>query len=300
MTLMNIIRYRKFWYAISGLLIGGSILFVSVFGLKQGIDFTGGSLLAVRFEGDRPAAISVEQELAELELGGIVVQPVGETDMHFRMQELDEETHQRVLTRLRESHGDLEELRFDSIGPVIGQELRSKSFTALAIVFFAILIYIGWAFRKVSVPVQSWKYGLVTVITALHDVIIPIGLFALLGKLFGTEIGTPFIAAILTVMGYSINDTIVVMDRVRENLQKTSGTFQEIVNRSLNETILRSVNTTVTTLLALIAVYFFGGESIRDFALALIVGIVSGTYSSIFFAAPMLVSVYKWSHRKQK
>lgn len=294
---MNIVKYRPLWYALSGALIATSIAFVAIFGLKFSIDFTGGSLLSVRYTDTRPTAIEAGQVLAELGLGGTVIQPVGEKDMNIRMQTLDEGMHQQILTKLKDNYGEITELRFDSIGPVIGQELRVKSFYALTIVFIAILIYIGWAFRKVSVPVQSWKYGLVTVLAAMHDVIIPLGVFALLGKLFGTEIGSPFIAAILTVMGYSINDTIVVMDRVRENLQKTTGTFHEIVNRSLNQTIARSINTTITTLLALVAVYLFGGASIKDFALALIVGIVSGAYSSIFFAAPMLVSLYDLGKR---
>lgn len=266
---------------------------LAAFGLKQGIDFAGGSLLSVRYENQRPSAVEAEQALAPLDLGGIVVQPVGENDMNFRMRTLNESEHQQVMSTLQENYGNITELRFDSIGPVIGQELRSKSITALVIVFIAILIFIGWTFRKVFVPVASWKYGLITVFAAFHDVIIPIGVFAFLGRFYGIEIGTSFIAAILTVMGYSINDTIVVFDRIRENLQKTSGTFVEIVNKSLNQTILRSINTTVTTLLALVAVYFFGGESIRDFALTLILGILAGTYSSIFIASPLLVTVYK-------
>ncbi|MFZ6015215.1 MAG: protein translocase subunit SecF [Patescibacteria group bacterium] len=296
---MNIIKLRYVWYALSGLIITGCIAVIAVFGLKQGIDFAGGSLLSVRFEGERPLAIEAEETLSSLELGGIVVQPVGEKDMNFRMQTLAEDKHQEMLAALKDKYGEISELRFDSIGPVIGQELRSKSITALIIVFIAILIYIGWTFRKVSVPVASWKYGIITVIAAMHDVIIPIGVFALLGRFMGVEIGTSFIAAILTIMGYSINDTIVVMDRIRENLQKTSGTFEEIVNRSLNQTIARSINTTVTTLLALVAVFLFGGDSIKDFALTLIIGISTGAYSSIFIAAPLLVTVYKYQQKRR-
>jgi preprotein translocase subunit SecF len=294
---MNIIKYRYIWYTVSAVIIGASLFALASFGLKQGIDFAGGSLLSVRYTEARPTAMEAEQTLSSLDLGGIVVQPVGETDMNFRMRTLKEDEHQQVLGAIGDSFGEVTELRFDSIGPVIGQELRSKSITALIIVFIAILIFIGWTFRKVSIPVASWKYGLVTVFAAFHDVIVPIGVFAILGKYFGVEIGTSFIAAILTVMGYSINDTIVVFDRIRENLQKTSGTFVEIVNNSLNQTIQRSINTTFTTLLALVAVYFFGGESIRDFALTLIIGIVSGTYSSIFIASPLLVTIYKYQQK---
>ncbi len=295
---MNIIKYRYIWYSLSAILIGASLFALFSFGLKQGIDFAGGSLLTVRYEdGNRPTAMEAEQVLSAADLGGMVVQPVGESDMNFRMRTLKEDEHQKVLGLLGENYGQITELRFDSIGPVIGQELRSKSITALILVFVSILIFIGYTFRKVSVPVKSWKYGMVTVFAAFHDVIIPVGVFAFLGKFYGIEIGTSFIAAILTIMGYSINDTIVVMDRIRENLQKTSGTFVDIVNTSLNQAIVRSINTTITTLLALVAVYFFGGESIRDFALTLIIGIATGAYSSIFIASPLLVTIYKYQQK---
>ncbi len=296
---MNIIKYRSLWYLISVVLIGASIVFVAVFGLKEGIDFAGGSLLVVRYGGQRPTPVVVENDMASLNLGGIVIQPVGETDMSFRLKDMDEETHQKFLQQLKDKYGSITELRFDSIGPVIGQELRSKSIFALVIVFIAIMIYIAYAFRKVAVPIASWKYGFITALTAFHDVIVPIGLFALLGKLHGLEVGTSFVAAILTVMGFSIHDTIVVLDRVRENLQRTSGVFETIVNTSLNQTIVRSINTTVATLLALIAVYLFGGASVRDFSLALIVGITVGAYSSIFIAAPLLVTWYKIDSKRK-
>ncbi len=296
---MNIIKFRWLWYIVSAVLIGGSILSLVVFGLKQGIDFTGGALTVVRFEGTRPSPLEVEPVLAPLDLGGTVIQPVGDMDMSFRTKSIDEETHQKFLTALRGKYGTITELRFDSIGPVIGQELRSKSVTALIVVFVAILVYIAFTFRKVSVPVVSWKYGAITAFTALHDVIVPIGVFAILGKIHGTEIGTSFIAAVLTVMGFSIHDTIVVLDRVRENLQRTSGVFEDIVNTSLNQTIVRSLNTTISTLLALVAVWLFGGDSVRDFALALIIGIATGAFSSIFVAAPLLVTWHKYDAKRK-
>lgn len=293
---MNIIRTRWIWYVISTVFVGGSIAATAVFGLKQGIDFTGGSLLSVRFI-ERPTPIEAEQSLSELNVGSMIVQPVGDMDMNFRLKTLDEDTHQKIVEKLNAAYGTTTELQFNSVGPSIGAELRQKSITALIVVFLAILAYIAWSFRKVTAPVQSWKYGVITIITAFHDVILPIGLFAILGKLYGTEIGTPFIAAVLTIMGYSINDTIVVFDRVRENLQRTSGAFEDIVERSVQQTMLRSFNTSMTTLLAMIAVYFFGGASIKDFALALIVGIATGTYSSIFIASPLLVT---WNRFEQK
>ena len=290
---MNIIKYRKLWYLLSFLMVGGSLLAVAVFGLKQGIDFAGGSLVAIRFSGQRPSTVEAENAIASLNLGSTTIQPVGEKDMNFRLRDMDEETHQKFIKELREKYGDITELRFDSIGPVIGQELRSKSIIALIVVFLAILVYITYTFRKVAVPMASWKYGFITSLTAVHDVAVPIGVFAVLGRLHGLEIGTSFVAAILTVMGFSIHDTIVVLDRVRENLQRTSGLFEQIVNTSLNQTVVRSINTTISTLLALIAVYLLGGETVRDFSLALIIGIAVGAYSSIFIAAPLLVTWYK-------
>ena len=220
--------------------------------------------------------------------------------MNFRMKTLDEDTHQKVLTSLRGSYGTTTELEFNSIGPSVGQELRQKSLTALVILFLAILAYVAFSFRKVSMPVQSWKYGVVTLISAFHDVSIPVGLFAILGRFAHVEIGTPFIAAVLTIMGYSINDTIVVLDRVRENLQRSSGLFEDIVERSVQQTKLRSLNTSMTTILAMTAVYFFGGASIKDFALALIVGIAVGTYSSIFIASPLLVTWNRWDVKRKQ
>jgi len=286
---MNIIKLRPLWYVISGLLIAGSIALFAVFGLKQGIDFTGGSLLSVRFA-ERPSTVEVQQVLGSVIAGSLIVQPVGETDMNVRSQTLDEPTHEAALAALRSSFEGVEELRYDAIGPAIGAELREKSWQALAVVFLGILAYIAYVFRKVSTPIQSWKYGVVTLITAAHDVIVPIGLFVLLGAVSGVEIGTPFIAAILTIMGYSINDTIIVLDRVRENLNRMNGSFEDIVSASLKQTWVRSLNTSLTTLAALVAIFFFGGESIRDFALVLIVGILTGTYSSLFIASPLLVT----------
>lgn len=295
---MNIIKLRSVWYVISAVLVGGSLVLLATFGLKQGIDFTGGTELSVRFE-KRPTPVEVEGALTSFQLGEITIQPVGDTDMNVRMKTIEENQHQDIVKKLGESFGKVSELQYNAIGPAVGVELRQKSVSALTIVFLAILAFIAWSFRKVAAPVKSWKYGMIVLATAFHDVAIPLGLFAILGKYAGVEIGTPFIAAILTIMGYSINDTIVVLDRVRENLQKTTGVFEDIVERSVQQTMLRSFNTSMTTTLALLAVYFFGGESIKNFALALIVGIVTGTYSSIFIASPLLVTWNKWSHRSK-
>ncbi len=292
---MNIpvVKYRKLWYLISGALITASIVFLAMWGLKQGIEFTGGTLMAVRFE-TQPSVVELQDSLSKLEgedFGTAVVQLAGEQDAQIRLKPISEEAHQSIITQFEEDYGSIEELRYDSIGPVIGEELRSKSIQGLLIVLLAILIYVAYAFRKVSAPVQSWKYGLITILAAFHDILIPLGVFAYLGKFHGVEIGTPFIAALLTILGYSITDTIVVMDRVRENLLKKSATFSELVQLSVQQTFFRSFNTSVTTLLALFAIFFFGGETLKEFTLTLIIGISVGTYSSIFIASPLLVTL---------
>ena len=267
---------------------------LATFGLKQGIDFVGGSELTVKFDGARPNSVDIEKAISSESTGSLTIQPVGDNEATIRTKTLEEAQHQEMVKTLNDKFGKVTEMQYNAIGPAVGEELRQKSLTGLVIIFLAILAFIAYQFRGVSKPVESWKYGLVVIATAFHDVAVPVGLFAILGKTMNLEIGTSFIAAILTIMGYSINDTIVVMDRIRENLMKTSGTFEEIVERSLKQTMLRSFNTSMTTTLALTAVYIFGGESIKYFALALIVGILTGTYSSIFIASPLLVTWSRW------
>lgn len=294
---MKIISNRKIWFSISVISIAASIFFLAFFGLKLGLDFTGGTLLEVRFEGSSPAPEEVSSALAGLDMGEIVVQTADNNGLILRAKTIDEAKHQEILSVLNDKFGKAGELRFESVGPVLGNELKKKAIGSLLLVFAAITIYIAWSFRRVSKPVSSWAYGIITLLTAFHDVIIPLGLFALLGRLYGIEVGSPFVAAILTVMGYSINDTIVVLDRVRENLSRDSGGFEGIVEHSVQQTLIRSLNASMTTLLALTAVFLFGGESLKYFSLALIVGIATGTYSSIFIASPLLVV---WEKIKRK
>jgi len=278
-------------------------------GLNLGIDFTGGSLLELEFSIARPTPQQVTEALSPLELGSVVAQPIGERGMTLRFKNTDEPTHQQIIETLKQTFKQtgqletdselqityearvLEEKRFDSIGPTIGQELKRKTVWAIAIVLAAIVVYIAWAFRKVSKPIASWKYGLIATIALFHDIMITIGVFAVLGKVYGLEINATFVAALLTILGYSVNDTIVVFDRIRENLIRQIGEdFEKIVQTSINQVITRSINASFTTLLALFAVLLFGGPTVRDFILALIIGISVGTYSSIFLASPMLVA----------
>lgn len=373
---MTVIPYRKIYLTIAGVLVAASLILFLTWGLKLGIDFTGGSLLEVDFRQGRPQISVLQEKFTPLGLGAINFQPAGDNAMIMRFKNIDEATHQQIVQILNEGFGGsvsdsaategassgvnaavnapvnvpvnapkpgpqvnvtplsgsllgglidvqptqvaptgtvtvggpaqpdqqqsgVKELRFESIGPVIGKELREKAIYAVIFVLAAIILYVAFAFRKASFPVASWKYGSIAVIALFHDVLLVVGLFVLLGRFLGVEVNGPFVAAILTVLGYSVNDTIVVFDRVRENLIKQDLTFPEIIDSSIRQTLARSINTTLTTLAALVAVYFFGGESIKSFALALIWGIFLGGYSSIFVASPLLVVWYNWDRRKR-
>jgi preprotein translocase subunit SecF len=294
---MNIIKYRTIFFIFSGLLILASIISLSVWHLKLGIDFTGGSLLEVKYAGAAPGNQEIKDKLAQFNLGEINVTPAENSSVILRFKDIDEATHQNILHTL----GDVQEKSFESVGPVIGAELMRRAVYAIALVILMIVVYIAWAFRKVSRPISSWQYGIATLVALLHDVVIPVGIFAVLGHFLGIEIGLLFVTAVLTILGFSVHDTIVVFDRIRENLRRRIGdNFEDTVNLSINQTISRSINTSFTVLLTLLAVYFFGGESIRYFALALIVGIIFGTYSSIFIASPLLVLWEGWKKKKKK
>ena len=290
----NIIKNKKYWFTFSGILVALSIAALAIFGLKLGIDFTGGSLLEVSYETTRPSIAQVDESLTPLELQSIRIQPTGEQNFFLRFEDVSEDVHQKILSNLKniqidEQAAALTELRFESIGPTIGQELKSKAIEAIVIVLLFIVFYIAYAFRQVSKPVASWKYGISAIIALAHDILIVTGIFAILGQVANVEIDTLFVTALLTILGFSIHDTIVTFDRTRENLFKVQNqAFDEIVNLSVNQTIVRSINTSVTTLFVLLAIYIFGGESIKYFVLALILGVIIGTYSSIFVASPLL------------
>ncbi len=291
--MLKIIKNRKIYLSFSALLVAASIFALSFWGLNFGIDFKGGSLLEVQFENYNPSIIEIQESLKDAQLNNLIIQPT-EDSFILRFKENSEEAHEAVLAGLREMVSDndeasLKELQFDAVGPSIGKELKSKSFNASLIALVVIIIFISFSFRKVSLPVASWKYGVSSIIALVHDVLITLGVFSALGYFYGVEVNTPFIAAILTILGYSINDTIVVFDRVRDNLPKSKETFADTVNTSLNQTLGRSLSTSFSTILALLAIYFFGGETIKDFSLALVIGVAIGTYSSIFVASSALV-----------
>lgn len=315
---LKIIKNRKYFYGLSGILILISILSLMAWGLKPGIDFTGGSLLEIKFNIERPDNQAMADALKSFDLGEIKVQPAGENNLILRFKDINEATHQKILNALKDSFkpnseartvqtdgvnvnpsavisaAAFSEERFESVGPIIGEELRQKALLAIFLAVAMIVGYIAYAFRKVSKPVASWKYGVAAILALIHDILIVTGLFSLLGHFAGVEVDSLFITALLTILGFSVHDTIVVFDRTRENLSKHySGDFALIVNDSVNQTISRSINTSLTTLLVLLTLYFFGGATVANFVLALIAGMIVGTYSSIFVASPLIVD---WHH----
>lgn len=291
---------RKITYIISGTLVAISFVSLLIWGLRPGIDFTGGSLLEVEYKDGRPEIAKIQESINALGFGNVLFQPTGEKDLIVRLRDISEDEHQKLLSALTIEARKPEEKRFDSIGPVIGKELRQKSWIAIALVVVMIILYIAWAFRKVSRPVSSWKYGVAAVIALIHDVSIPSGLFAILGHFKGIEIDILFITALLTTLGFSVHDTIVVFDRIRENLKKQVGkSFEDTVEASIRQTVTRSINTSLTVMFVLIALLVFGPVSVKYFSLTLFVGVTFGTYSSIFLASPLLVSWQKWSEKRK-
>lgn len=299
----KIIQSRKIFLTFSAGLVIASLAAIFSWGLNFGLDFTGGSLMELKFDNYQPSVTEVQDSLKDLNLASLVVQPT-ENSVILRFKDNTEDTHQAVLNTLEEfisskEGASVSQLQFDSVGASIGQELKSKSFNAAFIVLIMIILYISWSFKSVSKPVASWKYGITAIIALIHDILLILGVFAFLGEFYGVEVNTPFIAAILTVLGYSVSDTIVVFDRIRENLPKSHEDFENTINRSVNQTLTRSLATSFSSILALLAILFFGGQTIKDFALALAIGIGVGTYSSIFVASPVLVVWNNLTHKRR-
>lgn len=300
------IKYRKITYLISGILVLLSIISIAVFRFNFGIDFTGGTIMEIEYSTEKPSIDQIKTALKGFQVGDIKLQPTGDTAYILRFKDIDEDTHQKIFAVLNFDSFKAEEKRFDSIGPVIGSELKQRALMAVGLAAIMIILYIAFAFRKVSAlkssqfkNLSSFKFGVIAVVALMHDVIIPTGIFSILGQFKGVEIDSLFVTAILTILGFSVHDTIVVFDRIRENLIKNpSKNFEETVDKSVKETIVRSVNTSFTVLLVLAALFVFGGETTKFFSLALILGIFFGTYSSIFLASPLLVSWLNFSNRK--
>ncbi len=294
--MFKIIQRRRLWYGFSLLLIAASVVFLLLGGLRLGTDFKGGSLLQIRFAADRPPASELETIANENGLGAVRAQHVDNASALLRVKELTSEEHAELLAAIQKKFSGAKEEAYSAVGPTIGRELQQKAFLALFLVLLGIILYISIAFRKTSGRLSGWAFGVNAIFALIHDVVITVGFFAALGYFADVEVDALFVTAILTVLGFSVHDTIVVFDRARELLRKSSAPLEDILNDSVNATIIRSINTSLTTILVLSALYLFGGSSIHSFILALIAGITVGTYSSIFIASPLLLV---WNKQKK-
>ncbi len=302
---MNILKHRKKLYIFSTIVMLASVLAISFLGLKLSIDFAGGELFVLS-SSQKLQKSAFEKEFKELGINsGISLRSTevqgAKNSVVLRSGEMDNVTRGKFLEYLKDNKIKLERMSF--IGPIVGNELKKKATVAIILTVIAVILFIAWAFREVSRPVSSWKYGFVAILALVHDILVPAGVFAALGYWMGAEIDTLFVMALLAILGYSVNDTIVIFDRVRERLSKNKTKkikedFEETVGKALDSTIVRSVNTSLTTALVLVALYLFGAESTRYFALTLLAGVLAGTYSSIFLAAPLLVDIAKFSKKK--
>ena len=311
---MFVINHKKIFFILSGFLVASAIFVISFLGLNFGIDFKGGAILEITYPSSNlgvapPSLEDLKLDLQKLGLGNLTVQETSfGSDQNeaegviLRTRDLTEEERQLIVSTIsQDGQYQIEEKRYNSIGPVIGEELKGKALWAILVVVLAIILFVAFAFRKVTEvansdnKVSSWKYGFAAIIALVHDIVIPTGAFALLGHYFiNYQIDAVFVMAILAILGFSVNDTIVVFDRIRENLRVAKKeTFNEIVGKSLRQTVTRSINTSVTTLTVLLALYFWGGEATQQFALILSMGVVIGTYSSIFLASPLLTLFQK-------
>jgi preprotein translocase subunit SecF len=294
---VNLIGLRKVWYGISLLMIVPGVISLAVFGLRLGIDFSSGQLSTVR-----GTVTTTKVQSAGTALGFKDIQVASGSDqtlIRYRdpaPQKQHEVNHQKFKTEL-EGQG-LTELSFDSVGPTVSSTIAISAIVSLVLASVAIVLYIAFAFRNAPPPVSPWSFGVMAIVALLHDALFVLGVFSLLGHFAGVEIDALFVTAVLTVIGFSVHDTIVVFDRIRENLRRDKGSFEQVVNNSILETIARSVNTSLTVLLTLLALFIFGGQSIRLFVLALLIGVASGTYSSIFNASPLLVTWHNYKLRR--
>jgi SecD/SecF fusion protein len=336
-TKLPIVQSRKVWFALSGALVVASLIALPVNGLKLGLDFTGGTLIELQFEEsvtsedvgnsiasveegllameapvveevtstasespDTPSIEAFEEDREiEVDFGEPIIVSSGENRFIVRMKHVSNEGHDALMDGLETDLGAFEETRFTTIGPTIGDTMKQKAIMALGMAIVAIVLYIAFAFRRVPKQVSAWRFGMTAIAALLHDVIITLGIFVVLGSVLGVEIDALFITALLTIMGFSVHDTIVTFDRIRENLrnQKADETFETVANRAVNETLARSINTSLSTLFTVFMLFWLGADSIHYFLLALIVGLIAGTYSSVFFATPLLVA---WHNKKNK
>ncbi len=299
---MDIIGKKNVYFFISLLVIVPGLVSLFLFGLKFSIDFIGGSRIEIQSSefGIRSSESEIRTAFKNQNIAISSIQKLGKDIFIVRTKPIDQNTYLKIISRLKKKYLTIRELSFQTVGPVIGSETTLNAIKSIVVASILIILYIAWSFRKVPLPLKSIRFGICAIIALLHDVLVVVGIFSILGKLYGVEIDSLFVTAILTIIGFSVHDTIVVFDRIRENLRKYSATmsFEKIVNESILQTFTRSLNTSLTVLLVLFTLLLFGGESTKWFIVALLVGITSGTYSSIFNAAPLLVVWDEWSRRK--
>jgi preprotein translocase subunit SecF len=323
---MHIIRLKKYFLIIAGLIVTGAIVIAVTLGLKPSIDFTGGSLMEVRYT-TVPDKVLVEEAVEALGFtGGTSIRQASNeagTGYLVSTRALSDEERVSLASALTTLGEGGEVSRFTSVGPVIGEELKDKAVWAIGAVLFLTICYVAFAFAGIGWPVSSWVYGVITIVVLIHDILVPVAAMSLLGYFTGAEADILFVTVLLTILGYSVNDTIVIFDRVRDKLKQfrtekkkmvqVPGSapreevtytllkpFGEIVGQAVDETMARSINTSLTVLFALIALYFFGSTVTENFILILMVGVIAGAYSSIFIANPLLVAYAERQAAREK
>jgi preprotein translocase subunit SecF len=292
--MLNIIGHKKIWFTISIILVGIALVAIAAFGFQQSAELKGGTLWEVKVPGQTVSAPDV-QTFFENNLHVPDTQVTvdnGNQSFLVVFGSISETVHQQYMSELKAQWPSFQELSFQSISSSVGANLRNASIIGIILVLIGISLYIAFAFRKASRPISSWKYGWITLMTLFHDVAIPAGMLAILGHYMNVQLNSDIIVALLVVMGFSVHDTIVVFDRIRENLLNHRGKmpFATIVNESVNQTLARSINTSLTLILVLLSLYFVGPADLKYFVLTLLVGVTTGIYSSIFIASPALVA----------
>ncbi len=293
---MNLIKYRKWWYILSFIIIIPGTISLVLYGLKPSIDFTGGTVIEIEGLKDK---VKVEKLAKDAKFENITLTETGKGYI-IRSKPVSEENHKSFKAELTKNNGATE-VRIETVGPSISKEITNRAFISVILASILIILYLAYMFRRVPKPANSWAFGITAVLGILHDALVLLGIFSLLGHFFNVEVDPLFITAILTVIGFSVHDTVVIYDRIRENLVKgTSETFEEVVNKSLVEMLDRDISTSFLAWIIVFVLYLFGGESIKFFVLALVIGILLGTYSSIFNSASLLVTWQNYRDKRHK
>ncbi|MBU4016517.1 protein translocase subunit SecF [Patescibacteria group bacterium] len=300
--MLNIVGKKNWYFLISFLIIIPGIISMCLWGLRLSIDFTGGSRIILLFDKkvNQQTENRVKDSFKEEKIEIVTIQP-SDKSLIIRTKPINEKQDANLLKRLKSKVGSVKQEEFETIGPSIGSEITMNALKAILLASVLIVLYIAYSFRTVPKPTSSWRFGICAVIALVHDALVLVGIFSLLGHFAGVEVDSLFITALLTVIGFSVHDTIVVFDRIRENLRRTIDLpFPQIVNDSILQTLVRSLNTSLTAILVLFTLLIFGGSTIHWFIIALLIGIASGTYSSIFNAAPLLVAWHELDERRKK